>query len=108
MARSRGHIVIGTLTLTSWLCGCHSADQDRAERRRDAAKQACEAAVLDRLASRTTATFKRDDEHIFFDSTGGAGVTGVVAAGGGARDFACILKSDTDSTWTLTAARLMN
>ena len=108
MAYSRGRIVIGTLTLTSWIAGCQSADQDRTERRREAAKQTCQAAVLDRLASRATATFKQDSEHVFYDSTGGAGVTGVVATGTGERDFACILKSDTDSTWTLSAARLVN
>ena len=94
--------------VTCGLAACQSADSDRTARRRDAARQMCESAVLDQLPSRATATFSGDKEHVFYDSTGGAGVTGVVATASGPRDFACILKPATDSTWGLSASRLMN
>lgn len=90
------------------LISCNSADSDRTARRRDAARRACEGAILDQMGARATATFDADKEHVFYDSTGGAGVTGIVAAGTGTRNFACILKPATDTTWSITAAKLLN
>ena len=37
-----------------------------------------------------------------------AGVTGTVSTASGERNFACLLKPAADSSWVLTAARLLN
>jgi hypothetical protein len=98
-------VALGPLLLAM---GCSTAEQDRVAQRRMRAQKTCEDAVSDQLASRSTAQFATDDEHVYYDSAGGAGVTGVVTTPRGQRNFACILKSDTDSTWSLSAARLLN
>lgn len=90
------------------LAGCGDSDQGRAERRRDRARESCEDAVRDQLASRATATFSSDDEPVYYDSTGGAAVTGFAATATGQRKFACVLKSATDSSWSVSAARMLN
>ena len=108
MARSPRYLFIVLALLPVLASACHSADQDRAERRRTLAQQTCEDAVRDQLASRATAQFSSDSEHVYYDSTGGAGVTGVVSTTSGQRNFACVLKPATDSTWLLSAAQLLN
>ena len=108
MVQSHRYHPIVLVTLALVFSACQSPDQDRADRRRALAQQTCDDAVRDQLSSRATARFSSDDEHVFYDSTGGAGVTGVVSTDSRQRNFACILSSATDSTWTLTAARLMN
>ena len=108
MVQSHRYHPIVLLTIAVVFSACQSPDQDRADRRRALARQTCEDAVRDQLTSRATALFSSDNEHVFYDSTGGAGVTGVVAADARQRNFACIISSATDSTWSLTAARLMN
>ena len=90
------------------LAGCGGSDQGRAEQRRDRARQSCENAVRDQLASRATATFSTNDEPVYYDSTGGAAVTGLVATATGQRKFACVLKSASDSSWSVSAARMLN
>lgn len=94
--------------MTAAMYGCSTTDQDAADHRRLLAKQACEEGVRDQLASRATAQFVSDSEHVYYDSTGGAGVTGVVSTVAGQRNFACILNPASDSTWTVSAARLLN
>jgi hypothetical protein len=108
MARSQGYRLIVLLILPAMSAACRSADQDRADRRRALAQQTCEDGVRDQLSSRATAQFSKDNEHVFYDSTGGAGVTGVVSTGTQQRNFACILNPANDSTWSLSAARLVN
>lgn len=108
MARSHGYRLIVLLILPALSSACQSADQDRADRRRSLAQQTCEDGVRDQLSSSATAQFSKDNEHVFYDSTGGAGVTGVVLAGIRQRNFACVLNPASDSTWSLSAARLMN
>jgi len=108
MARLRGC----TLAVTSLLVGaawaCGGSDQDRNAHRRDLARQMCEDAVRDRLASRATAQFASRDEHVYFDSVGGAGVAGTVATPSGERKFACLLTPAGDTAWNLSAARLLD
>ena len=108
MTRSRGYLIVLIVAVPLAVAACSSADQDRTDARRDRAKQACEDAVKDQLSSRATAHFVTDSEHVYYDSTGGAAVAGVVTTASGQRNFACILKSATDSTWLLTEARLIN
>lgn len=108
MARSLGYLLLIGSMLPVLAAGCHSADQDRADRRRDLAKQTCEDGVRDQLPSRATAQFTGDNEHVYYDSAGGAAVTGAVSTPTGQRNFACIIKPATDSTWSLFAARLLN
>jgi hypothetical protein len=108
VARSRGYLIILMLALPLVAAACSGADQDRTDARRALAQQTCESAVSDQLASRATAHFDSDSEHVYYDSTGGAAVAGVVTTASGQRNFACILKPATDSTWLLTDARLLN
>ncbi len=108
VARSQKYVIILSVVLPVTAAACNGADQDHADARRARAQQACEEAVDDQLASRATAHFVSDSEHVYYDSTGGAAVAGVVATATGQRSFACILKSATDSTWVLTEARLVN
>lgn len=97
------------MAVTSALAaGCGPSEQDATARRRTAARQTCEAAVSNQLASGATATFNASSEHVYYDSLGGAAVSGVVASAAGNRNFACILKPLGDSGWTLSAARLLN
>ncbi|MEO6865919.1 MAG: hypothetical protein ABI229_10740 [Gemmatimonadaceae bacterium] len=107
--RSRAYpFLLGSILTVLTVAACHGADQDSADRRRSLAQQTCESGVRDQLASRATAQFPSDSEHVYYDSTGGAGVTGVVSTGTGQRNFACILKPASDSTWILSAAQLLN
>lgn len=108
MARSRGYSLIAVLSLTAAGVACGTSGQDERDQRRALAEHACEEAVRDQLASRSTAKFSTDAEHVYYDSLGGAGVTGTVSTAGGQRNFACLLKPGADSGWTLTAARLLN
>lgn len=108
MARSRWYVYILTLALPFTASACHTAEQDRADHRRLLAQQACEEAVRDQLSSRATAQFLADSEHVYYDSTGGAGVAGVVSTTVGQRNFTCILKPALDSSWSVSAARLLN
>lgn len=96
------------LALSALLASCQSSGQDAGERRRARAILDCEDGVRGQLASRATAQFNPDSEHVFYDSLGGAAVTGVVQARPSPRKFACILTPATESTWVLTAARLLN
>lgn len=98
--------VTSLIVAAAWACG--GSDQDRNAHRRDLARQMCENAVRDRLASRATAQFASRDEHVFFDSLGGAGVAGTVSTPAGQREFACLLTPAGDTTWNLSAARLLN
>lgn len=109
MSRSRGYlftIIVVASAGSAFACG--ESGQDARDQRRARAQQTCEDAVRDQLASRATARFNTDGEHVYYDSLGGAGVTGTVATTSGPRNFACLLKPFTDSSWTLTAARLLN
>lgn len=108
MTRSPGYLIILIVAVPLAIAACSGADQDRADARRGRAQQTCEDAVKDQLSSRATAHFVTDSEHVYYDSTGGAAVAGIVATASGQRNFACILKSATDSTWLLTEARLIN
>jgi hypothetical protein len=90
------------------LAGCQPSEQDASDRRRARAEQSCEEAVRGQLANRATAQFTADSEHVFYDSLGGAAVTGVVTTVSGARKFACLLTPASESTWTMSAARLLN
>ena len=105
MAPSRAYPIILLLTCAG---ACAGADQDRTAARRVLAQRNCENAVSDQLASRATAQFLDDSEHVYYDSVGGAAVAGIVATATGQHNFACILKPATDSTWLLTEARLLN
>jgi hypothetical protein len=111
MVRSRAYLlaitsILGILSGLVWACG--GSDQDRGQRRRDLARRMCESAVLDHLTSRATAHFAPDDEHVYYDSVGGAAVSGIVATVSGQRNFACVLTPESDTTWTLAAARLLD
>ncbi|MDQ2890684.1 MAG: hypothetical protein M3R65_09090 [Gemmatimonadota bacterium] len=108
MARSYGYQFGCALMVTLGSTACHSADQDRTERRRAAARQVCEQGILDQLASRATAQFQSGEEHVYYDSTGGAAVAGTVVTTTGVRNFACIVKPATDSTWLLSGAKFMD
>jgi hypothetical protein len=92
MARSRGYLFIAGLTVSACVAACGPSGQDE----------------RDQLASRATAKFTTEAEHVYYDSLGGAGVTGTVATASGQRNFACLLKPAADSSWDLTAARLLN
>ena len=107
MARSRGYLFVISVALPVIGVACRTADQDRADRRRLLAEQTCEQAVSEQLASRATARFFSDSEHVYYDSIGGAAVAGVVATPTGQRSFACVLKPESDSTWLLSVARLL-
>ena len=108
MVRSRGYLFIVVLVVAASVVGCGPSGQDERDQRRVLAQQTCEDAVRDQLASRATATFSADAEHVYYDSLGGAGVAGTVSTTSGQRNFACLLKLAADSSWTLTAARLLN
>lgn len=108
MAQNRGSVSVILLALSALLSSCQSSGQDASERRRVRAMSDCEDAVRSQLASRATAQFNPDSEHVFYDSLGGAAVTGVVRAVPSPRKFACLLTPATESTWVLTAARLLN
>lgn len=100
------------LAVTPLLAGlalaCGGSDQERNAHRRDLARQICEDAVRNRLASRATAQFASSDEHVYYDSLGGAGVSGIVATAAGQRRFACLLTPASDTTWNLSAAQLLD
>lgn len=106
MTLSRRYTIV-LLVAIPVLAAC-GADSDRTSARRDLAKSTCEAAVSNQLATRATAHFSSDSEHVYYDSVGGAAVAGMVATATGQRNFACILKPATDSTWLLSEARLIN
>jgi len=108
MAQNRPSTSLVFLALSALLASCQSSGQDASARRRDRAVSDCEEAVRGQLASRATAQFNSDSEHVFYDSLGGAAVTGLVSAVPRPRKFACILTPATESTWVLTAARLLN
>jgi len=108
MARSRGYLFIAGLTVSACVAACGPSGQDERDQRRILAQRTCEDAVRDQLASRATAKFTTEAEHVYYDSLGGAGVTGTVATASGQRNFACLLKPAADSSWDLTAARLLN
>lgn len=108
MARSHGYLVTAALIGVATLIACGPSGQDARDHRRALAQRACEDAIRDQLTSRATAHFSTDAEHVFYDSLGGAGVTGSVSTTAGDRSFACLLKPTDDSAWTLTAARLLN
>jgi hypothetical protein len=101
-------MVIVALSLGTLSSACHSSGQDATERRRALARQVCEEGVRGQLTSRATAQFLSDSEHVYYDSTGGAAVAGAVSTSTGQRSFACVLRPATDSTWTLSDARLLN
>jgi hypothetical protein len=107
MARQRWYLLLVVSTLPVLTIACNSA-QDRTDRRRARAEQACQDAVMRQLSSRATAQFAPDSEHVFYDSLGAAAVTGVVTTVARPRKFACILNPATDTTWTLSAARLLD
>lgn len=108
MMRSSGYLFIVFLSTSALTAACGPSGQDERDHRRVLAQQACEDAVRDQLSSRATAKFSTDAEHVYYDSLGGAGVTGTVSTAAGERSFACLLKPAADSSWTLTAARLLN
>ncbi|MES2358963.1 MAG: hypothetical protein V4529_11590 [Gemmatimonadota bacterium] len=108
MARSRGYLFIVILTIAGSAVACGPSGQDQRDQRRVLAQSTCEDAVRDQLTSRATARFSTDAEHVYYDSLGGAGVTGTVSTASGERNFACLLKPAADSSWILTAARLLN
>jgi len=108
MTRSCGYLFIVVLTVAVFGTACGPSGQDERDQRRMLAQHTCEDAVRDQLASRATAQFSTDAEHVYYDSLGGAGVTGTVSTAAGQRNFACLLKPAADSSWTLTAARLLN
>jgi hypothetical protein len=87
---------------------CQSSQQDQSDRRRTLAEKSCEDAVRGQLSSRATAQFFADSEHVYYDSAGGAAVSGTVSTVDAPRKFACLLKPATESTWVLSAARLLN
>jgi hypothetical protein len=108
MPRSCGSFVTVALALATLTSACTSSGQDATDRRRSLARQTCEDAVRGQLSSRATAQFPSDSEHVYYDSAGGAAVAGAVATSTGVRSFACVLKPATDSTWTISDARLLN
>jgi hypothetical protein len=110
VAWSRGYLFIGLAVAASGALtvACGPSGQDQRDQLRVLAQQTCEDAIRDQLASRATAQFSSDAEHVYYDSLGGAGVTGTVTTASGQRNFACLLKPTADSSWTLTAARLLN
>jgi hypothetical protein len=108
MAWLRGYLLAVMPLLAGLALACHDSDQDRKAHRRDLARQMCEDAVRDRLASRATAQFAAGDEHVYYDSLGGAGVSGIVATAAGQRRFACLLTPASDTTWNLSAAQLLD
>ena len=108
MRRSCGYLFIVVLSTSMFAAACGPSGQDERDQRRILAQHTCEDAVRDQLASRATAQFSPDAEHVYYDSLGGAGVAGTVTTAAGQRNFACLLKPEDDSSWTLTAARLLN
>jgi hypothetical protein len=113
MARSRGYLLtivltVATSAVATSAVACGPSGQDERDQRRILAQHTCEDAVRDQLSSRATAQFSTDAEHVYYDSLGGAGVTGTVSTASGQRNFACLLKPAADSSWALTAARLLN
>lgn len=108
MEHLRTSLLVMIIALPALVGGCQSSQQDTSDRRKALAESTCEEAVLSQLASRATARFSSDSEHVFYDSTGGAAVTGVVATVTSPRKFACILQPASESTWVLSAARLLN
>jgi hypothetical protein len=108
MAWMRGYLLAVTALLAGLVLACGGSDQDRKAHRNDLARQMCEDAVRDRLASRATAQFAASDEHVYYDSVGGAGVAGIVTTAAGQRRFACLLKPASDTTWDLSAAQLLD
>ncbi|HEY5086196.1 MAG TPA: hypothetical protein VII66_02445 [Gemmatimonadaceae bacterium] len=108
MPRSREYLFALVVTLPALAGACSTADQDRADRRRTLAAQACEGGVREQLSSGAAAQFSNDSVHVYYDSAGGAAVSGTVATPSGQRSFACVLSSASDSTWTVSEARLLN
>ena len=108
MAQTRASCPVLILALSALTVACQSSQQDQSDRRHARALATCEEAVRGQLASRATAQFDPDSEHVYYDSAGGAAVSGVVQALPSPRKFACILTPATESTWVLSAARLLN
>ena len=108
MAQNQPSMSVILLALSALLASCQSSGQDASGRRRARAVSDCEEAVLGQLASRVTAHFDPDSEHVFYDSVGGAAVMGTVRVLPSPRKFACIMTPATESTWVLSAARLLN
>ncbi|MEO7041380.1 MAG: hypothetical protein ABI035_03880 [Gemmatimonadaceae bacterium] len=108
MAQNQRSVSVIVLALSALLASCQSSGQDASERRRDRAVADCEEAVRGQLASRATAQFNPDSEHVFYDSLGGAAVMGFVRVLPSPRKFACLLTPASESTWVLTAARFLD
>lgn len=108
MARTAAYLLVSILAIPALVLACSSSQQDQSDRRRVLAEQNCEDAILGQLSSRATAQFDPDSEHVYYDSAGGAAVSGTVMAVGTPRKFACILKPATESTWVLSGARFLN
>jgi len=108
VAQNQPSVSVILLALSALLTSCQSSGQDASDRRRARAVSDCEEAVRGQLASRATAQFNPDSEHVFYDSVGGAAVMGLVRVLPSPRKFACILTPATESTWVLTEARLLN
>ena len=108
MRWTRSWMLIVAAGGSGFLLGCGSSQMDRSHRRQALAKASCEEAVRAQLASRATARFDPDSEHVYYDSLGGAAVSGNVATADALRKFACILTPASESTWVLTEARLLD
>lgn len=108
MTRTRSWMLILAVGGSAVLLGCESSQADLSHRRQALAKSECEEAVRGHLSSRATAQFDPDSAHVYYDSLGGAAVSGSVSTPQGVRKFACILTPASESTWVLTAARLLN
>jgi hypothetical protein len=101
-------VVAVAMGASAVMIACQSSQLDRSHRRQANAKANCEEAIRGHLASRATAQFDADNEHVFYDSLGGAAVSGSVSASGTLRQFACILTPASETTWVLSQARLLN
>jgi hypothetical protein len=99
---------LGLAILPALLAACGPDGSEAIEKRRALARKTCEDAVLDQIATRATAHFPADGVHVYYDSVGGAAVSGIVTTTGGPRNFACILNPTADSGWSLSAAKLLN
>ena len=108
MTRTKSCALILAFGGTTLVLGCQSSQMDRSHRRGALAKAGCEEAVRGHLPSRATSHFNPDSEHVYYDSLGGAAVSGSVSTAGTLRQFACILTPASESTWVLTEARLLN
>ncbi|MEO7216948.1 MAG: hypothetical protein ABI026_02025 [Gemmatimonadaceae bacterium] len=108
MTRTKFFALILAVGGSALVLGCQSSQSDRLHRRQLRAKASCEEAVRGHLSSRATAQFDPDSEHVYYDSLGGAAVSGNVSSAGALRQFACILTPASETTWVLTQARLLN